>query len=291
MEPALDEQLDRLAVAAEALAGEFELEGVLETITGTAAMVTGARYAALGVVGEDETITRFITHGVTEEQVRRIGHYPTGKGILGLLIRDPTVLRLDDLGRSPPQPLGDLSERQARRETAGDLHVPRGSGAARHGTGSSGGSHPTGGSVRWLLLGCLSWIGGPASLPSHRPRSGLRTPESLRLSGCRSSVTSVGSRNPPLFDELLRSPTERAGLDERCRPVLRAIYEQSFRGWSLVDGDARLTAYVAPSVAQLIAMGKRPRIVPCRGQRRTTTVLHDLDRVAVPLEVGVLASI
>lgn len=101
MEPEFDKQLDRLADAAEALAGELELEAVLQTITETAAMVTGASYAALGVIGEDQSIIRFITHGVSDEQIRRIGHYPTGKGILGLLIREPRILRLDDLHEHP----------------------------------------------------------------------------------------------------------------------------------------------------------------------------------------------
>lgn len=76
MEPEFDKQLDRLADAAEALAGELEPEDVLQTITETAAMVTGASYAALGVIGEDQSITRFITHGVSEEQIRRIRRRP-----------------------------------------------------------------------------------------------------------------------------------------------------------------------------------------------------------------------
>jgi signal transduction histidine kinase len=64
-------------------------------------MVTEARYAALGVVGDGERIDRFITHGASAETIAAIGHYPTGKGILGLLIRDPQILRLDDLSSHP----------------------------------------------------------------------------------------------------------------------------------------------------------------------------------------------
>lgn len=100
-ETQLDAALDRLADAAEALAGELSLDDVLDAITDTAARVTGARYAALGVVGEAGTITRFLTHGVTEEQIRAIGHYPTGKGILGLLIREPRIIRLEDIQAHP----------------------------------------------------------------------------------------------------------------------------------------------------------------------------------------------
>lgn len=50
---------------------------------------------------EDDTISQFITTGADDETIRAIGHYPTGKGILGLLIRHPQVLRLDDLAEHP----------------------------------------------------------------------------------------------------------------------------------------------------------------------------------------------
>jgi signal transduction histidine kinase len=83
------------------MAGELDLDMVLETITRVAAQVTGARYAALGVLGENGTIARFITHGASEETIKAIGHYPTGKGLLGLLIREPCVIHLDNLAEHP----------------------------------------------------------------------------------------------------------------------------------------------------------------------------------------------
>ena len=79
----------------------IDLDAVLERIVGTAAAVTWARFAALGVLGEDDTITRFVTHGVGEDTIRAIGHYPAGKGLLGVLIRDPEILRLEDLRAHP----------------------------------------------------------------------------------------------------------------------------------------------------------------------------------------------
>jgi signal transduction histidine kinase len=94
-----EDRLSGLVAAAGALAGELSLDTVLHTMVRTAARVTGARYAAIGVIGEAETISQFLTHGADDETVRAIGHYPTGKGLLGLLIRDPQVLRLDDLSR------------------------------------------------------------------------------------------------------------------------------------------------------------------------------------------------
>jgi len=96
-----EDRLRGLAYAAGALAGELSLAVLLQTIIDTATQVTGARYGALGVVHDDGTISQFITTGADEETIRAIGHYPTGKGILGLLIRHPQVLRMDDLAQHP----------------------------------------------------------------------------------------------------------------------------------------------------------------------------------------------
>ena len=96
-----DEPLGGLAEAASALAGELDLASLLQTIVDAAARMTGARYAALGVLGDDHTITRFITHGARPETIEAIGHYPTGKGLLGVLIRDPRIIRLDDISTHP----------------------------------------------------------------------------------------------------------------------------------------------------------------------------------------------
>jgi signal transduction histidine kinase len=90
-----------LADAATSLAGELGLDAVLDVIVHSAAAVTGARYAALGVIGPDETISRFVTYGADEGTVRAIGHHPTGQGVLGVLIRDPSIIRLEDISAHP----------------------------------------------------------------------------------------------------------------------------------------------------------------------------------------------
>ncbi len=90
-----------LAGAAEALAGELDLDEVLQTIVETARLLTGASYAALGVIGEGEFLERFVHVGLDDDAVERIGHLPTGKGVLGLLIRDPHLLRLDSIADHP----------------------------------------------------------------------------------------------------------------------------------------------------------------------------------------------
>src|SRR5581483_4753274 len=56
----------------------LELETVLRRIVESAVTLVDARYGALGVVGEEGTIRQFITVGMDEETIARIGHYPTG---------------------------------------------------------------------------------------------------------------------------------------------------------------------------------------------------------------------
>ena len=84
-----------------ALASELSLEAVLERIVELAVQVTGARYGALGVLGPEGDISRFITTGVTPEERRMIGHPPIGRGVLGVLIHDPRPLRLPEVSRHP----------------------------------------------------------------------------------------------------------------------------------------------------------------------------------------------
>ena len=88
--------------ALRSVTSDLALHSVLERLVTAAAEVTGARYAALGVLGDDRThLVDFITVGVDEATRKAIGHLPEGNGILGLLIVDPRPLRLVDLTRHP----------------------------------------------------------------------------------------------------------------------------------------------------------------------------------------------
>jgi signal transduction histidine kinase len=83
--------------AVAALSSDLELSNVLRRIVAAACQLTGARYGALGVIGADQELSEFITHGINDEEREQIGAPPRGHGILGLLIRHPTPLRLDHL--------------------------------------------------------------------------------------------------------------------------------------------------------------------------------------------------
>ncbi len=97
-----NERTRALVEAGIALASELSLDVVLQKLVDTAAELTGARYAALGVIDlAGHGLERFVTAGVDEETVARIGHPPQGHGILGLIIRDARPLRLHDLHDDP----------------------------------------------------------------------------------------------------------------------------------------------------------------------------------------------
>jgi signal transduction histidine kinase len=81
---------------------DLDLDVVLERLVESAREVSGARYAALGVLDASRTeLERFITAGIDEPMRRRIGELPKGRGVLGELIMDPVTLRLEDVGAHP----------------------------------------------------------------------------------------------------------------------------------------------------------------------------------------------
>ncbi|WP_338693141.1 GAF domain-containing sensor histidine kinase [Streptomyces sp. Q6] len=84
-----------------AIGSDLDLDVVLRRIVESATQVVDCRYGALGVVGEEGGIKQFITVGIDDETIARIGHYPEGEGILGLLIREPYTLRLPVLSDHP----------------------------------------------------------------------------------------------------------------------------------------------------------------------------------------------
>ena len=97
--------LDRLRVLVDAgiaLSSELSLDALLQRLVEIAAELTGARYAALGVVDRSgEGLESFVTTGVDAETHAAIGDLPRGGGILGVLIREARPLRLHDLNEDP----------------------------------------------------------------------------------------------------------------------------------------------------------------------------------------------
>jgi signal transduction histidine kinase len=100
----IDEQAqvpDVLLDAVLGIAGDLELSHTLRRIVTAALAAADARYGALGVLGSDGLIEEFIAEGLDDETVQILGEPPHGRGILGLLIREPSPLRLRDLTEHP----------------------------------------------------------------------------------------------------------------------------------------------------------------------------------------------
>jgi two-component system, NarL family, sensor histidine kinase DevS len=99
----LDEmRLRRLLEVGRSLVSDLDLESVLQSVLEAARELTGARYAALGVLNDrGDGLEQFLTIGIDEATRARIGDLPQGHGVLGVLIKDPKPLRLADVGAHP----------------------------------------------------------------------------------------------------------------------------------------------------------------------------------------------
>ena len=97
-----EDRLRALVQAGVAIASELSLDSLLQRLVEKAAELTGARYAALGVIDRSGSgLERFVTTGIDAETYAAIGDLPRGRGVLGALIHDASPLRLRDLGEDP----------------------------------------------------------------------------------------------------------------------------------------------------------------------------------------------
>ncbi|MFF3110951.1 GAF domain-containing protein [Kitasatospora sp. NPDC057904] len=95
------DRVHSLLEAVLAVGRDLELSQALKHIVEAAVTLVDAEYGALGVIGEDQRLSRFIPVGVSDEQVKLIGALPSGHGILGELIRHPEPLRLTRIADHP----------------------------------------------------------------------------------------------------------------------------------------------------------------------------------------------
>jgi signal transduction histidine kinase len=94
--------LRRLLDVGRELVTQLDLSVVLDRVLETAREITGARYAAIGIMNEPRTeLAQFLTLGVDEKVKLAIGDLPRGHGVLGELIEHPSALRLSDVGLHP----------------------------------------------------------------------------------------------------------------------------------------------------------------------------------------------
>ena len=97
-----DATIRELLDVAQRVLAELDVEVVLDRVLDAARSLTGARYAALGVLDAARTgLERFVTSGLDHGAEQAIGAPPQGYGVLGELIRDPRPLRLANVGEHP----------------------------------------------------------------------------------------------------------------------------------------------------------------------------------------------
>ena len=102
MNDGLDERaLGRLLEVGRELVGELDLDSVLDRVLEVAREMTGAR--AMRRSASSTSAARSSSGSSPRHRrgarKRAIGDLPRGHGVLGVLIRDPRPLRLDDVGR------------------------------------------------------------------------------------------------------------------------------------------------------------------------------------------------
>jgi signal transduction histidine kinase len=98
----MDQGSRQVLTIARSVLEQLDVEIVLDRVLDAARELTGARYAALGVLDDArERLARFLTAGIDEPTRSQIGSLPTGRGVLGELIRRPESLRIDDVGSHP----------------------------------------------------------------------------------------------------------------------------------------------------------------------------------------------
>ncbi len=94
-------ELREVSAAVLAVASRVSVREVLGTILVSARKLLDARYAALGVPDDNGSFAEFLADGLTDEQWRAIGPVPRQHGLLGVLLRDPNPVRLEDIRAHP----------------------------------------------------------------------------------------------------------------------------------------------------------------------------------------------
>jgi methyl-accepting chemotaxis protein len=118
---------------------ENDLDGSLRKFLIEIRESIGAKYAAVSVFDENGDVAKFMTEGMSEEQIERIPHLPEGKGLLGHVQQHQETVRLEEMSEHSASvgfpdghpPMHDLlaSPIVFRGETIGNLYLTEKEGA------------------------------------------------------------------------------------------------------------------------------------------------------------------
>lgn len=97
----LEERLATLHRASLELVKDISLETLLERIAQLACEHVEAQYAAVGVLDEEGRLEKFITVGISAEEVKRMKHPPLGLGLIGALMDTAEAIRVANVLEDP----------------------------------------------------------------------------------------------------------------------------------------------------------------------------------------------
>jgi signal transduction histidine kinase len=96
-----DDVLQQVSEVVLAVARQLSARDVLQMIVRSARSLVNARYAALGVPGDQGSFAEFVVDGISKRQQKAIGPIPRQHGLLGVLLREGKPLRSDDIRADP----------------------------------------------------------------------------------------------------------------------------------------------------------------------------------------------
>lgn len=88
---------DSIVKIFDTLSKQKDLKQILEKLADVAQSIFKVKYVALTVFDENRKVKDFIYRGLSPEQVKAIGKFPEGRGLLGYIHEVKEIIRLDDL--------------------------------------------------------------------------------------------------------------------------------------------------------------------------------------------------
>ncbi|WP_280678029.1 GAF domain-containing sensor histidine kinase [Cryobacterium sp. CG_9.6] len=219
---ATQERIRGLVSAVVSIAEDLSLDAVLKRVVESACQLLNAQYGALGVIGENQSLSHFITVGFDEETVRKVGPLPVGKGVLGLLIREPQPIRLHDLGQHPAA-----------------------AGFPEH--------HPPMVSFLGVPVRVRDVVFGNLYL-TEKEGGGDFTPEDQELAVALAAAAGVAIENARLFDEARRRAAWLEACADMARDLLRSFDNDDDDGGSGLVTVAQRAMFESDSVLALVGL-------------------------------------
>jgi signal transduction histidine kinase len=271
------DRMHGLLEAVVAIGSGLDLESTLKRIVEAAVRLVDAQYGALGVIGEGQRLAEFVPVGLDEAGIRKIDHWPEGRGLLGLLIRDSRPLRLANIAASPDSsgfPEGHPPMKtflgvpvRVRDEVFGNLYLTEKQG---------GGAFTEDDEAVLVALGSAAGV----AIENARLYDAARRQQQWMQANAEVATTLLSGADP---DEVLAAVTRQVRELSHADLTMLALPEQDPRMLviSFAEGDGADSArgLVLPAERSLsglvLATGEPLAIEDFAGDERTADVVRD----------------